>query len=187
MVYTVSPMSAKTALTMNVPEGQAARLVRLDHAKGNYSARDASVNWFELESYNIGNATGLSDDLFCDGDTIAVPKPWSPGTSAQPPNPVQDRDAQRDARLQRVRDFLATTMSSDRCKLTDILPDIERQFVVKNSAARKLLKKAVPEGAESVAYADGRTYSLCIDHDGPGAPYPLIVVRKLIVVEAQAA
>ena len=58
MVYTLTPMSKKMAEEINkgltddmkVSDDQVARLVRLDHAKGNYSPRDTRVSWFELES-----------------------------------------------------------------------------------------------------------------------------------------
>jgi hypothetical protein len=186
MVYTVSPMGEKTATKLNVPEDQAARLVRLDHAKGNYSPRDTRVSWFELESYNIGNGTG-PNDMFSDGDTIAVPKPWAPPAQAHAPKPGQDREAENRARVQRVRDCVAAAMASDRCRLKDILPEIERQFGVKLSAARKLLTEAIPEGETPLAQAHGGTYSLALERDARGAPHPITIVRSLIRAEAQAA
>lgn len=169
---------------MKVSEDQVARLVRLDHAKGNYSPRDTRVSWFELESYNIGNGTESGDDAF-DGDTIAVPKPWVP--PAQAPKAGLDREAEHRDRLQRVRDFVAATMTSGKCKLMEILPALEQQFVVKDSAARKLLKDAIPKGATAPAQANGSQYALTLERDGRGAPHPITIVRTLIRPEAQAA
>jgi hypothetical protein len=185
MIYTVSPMSEKTAVTMNVPADQAARRVRLDHAKGNYTARDGRVAWFELESYDIGNGIGPTDQIFCNGDTIAVPKPWTSDLATDQPKPTVDREAEREERLQRVRDFVVGTMTSDSCKLQELLPAIEQQFLVKTSAARQLLKDAIPPGEEAIAHAHGRTYSVSLD--GSGAPRPLVVVRKLVRTVAEAA
>jgi hypothetical protein len=136
MVYTVTPMSKKMAEEINrnmademkVSDDQAARLVRLDHAKGNYSPRDTRVSWFELESYNIGNATG-PDDMFSDGDTIAVPKPWAPPAQAHAPKPGQDREAENRARVQRVRDCVAAAMASDRCRLTEPMLSTDNELV----------------------------------------------------------
>lgn len=185
MMYTISPMSKKLADDMQLSDDQAARLVRLDHAKGNYSARDTRANWFELESYNIGNGTDLSDDMFYDGDSIAVPKPWVPPTAPNAAQLAQARDAERQDRLEQVRDLVAVTMAADRCKIMDVLPAIEAQFEVKSSAARKLLKEAIPEGTTALARAEGGTYSLSLEHRGP--PHPTVIVKKLMRVETQAA
>jgi hypothetical protein len=187
MVYTVLPMSKKTAEDMSLPEDLAARLVRLDHAKGNYSPRDTRVKWFELESYNIGNSSDPSDDVFREGDTIAVPKPWDPITAAEEATkPAEDREAERRDKLRRVRDFVAATVRSERCKLLQILPTVGRQFVVKASAARKLLNDAIPKGVTTLAQANGHKYSLTMDRDGPSAPHPLIITRKLCDSDADA-
>jgi hypothetical protein len=180
MVYTVLPMSKKTADDMKLPEDLPARLVRLDHAKGNYSSRDTRIKWFELESYNIGNGND-PDDGFCEGDTIAVPKMWEPPTDAQSQaEPKKDREAGRRDKLQEVRDFVAGAMPSRRTKLTDILRLVEQRFGYKQSAARMLLKKAIPEGEETTAEARDRAYSLSAEREGRSAPHPIIIVRKLI-------
>lgn len=181
MLYTVLPMSKQTAKEMSLPEDLAARLVRLDHAKGNYSPRDTRVKWFELESYNIGNGSDPSDDVFREGDTIAVPKMWEPPAGAQnQAKPKKDREAERRDRLQEVRDFVAGVMPSGRSKLTDILPLIEQGFGYKQSAARMLLKEAIPEGEETTAKAHGRRYSLSAEREGRSAPHPIVIVRKPI-------
>ena len=184
MVYTLSPMSVKMAATLNVSEDQAARIVRLDHAKGNYSPRDTRITWFELESFNIGN--GDEPDEPFDGDTIAVPKRWKPPSGTD--STQQDRQAEQRDRCQRVRDFVATTMKTDRCKLMEILPEVEKQFVVKTSAARKLLKQAIPENVTALAQANGSTYTLTAERAGQAAPHPITIVRTRVPhSEAQAA
>ena len=194
MVYTLTPMSKKMAEEMNkgLPDGmkvsddQVARLVRLDHAKGNYSPRDTRVSWFELESYNIGNATE-PNDVFSDGDTIAVPKPWTPPNAAAPSQRGQDQEAERRDMLQRVRDFVAATMPSDQCLLKEILPEVRRQFEMQDTRARELLKQAIPEGATAVGQANNSTYSLILKREGQRAPHPITIVRVLIRPQAQAA
>ena len=42
IIYTLAAMTQKTGQTLGLPAHQVARLVRLDHGKGNYSARDPS-------------------------------------------------------------------------------------------------------------------------------------------------
>jgi len=189
IVYTLSPMSKTTAEKMGLDRAEAARLVRLDHAKGNYTARDTNECWFELEPFNIRNGGDGTDDLFVvDGDTIAVPKPWQPPNPAtEQTTPAEDREAQRAARLQQVRAFVVQVMSSDRCRVTAVLPAIEKQFVLKESAARSLVMDAIPEGEEVLVEVNATTYSLAIQREGRSPPHPIFIVRRLVLVQAEAA
>jgi len=189
IVYTLSPMSEKTAEKMGLDPAEAARLVRLDHGKGNYTARDTTVRWFELEPFNIRNGGDGTDDLlFIDGDTIAVPKPWErPNLAVEQTTQMEDREHQRSEEIQRVRAIVAQAMTSDRCQLTEVIPEIKKAFVVADSTARKRLKKAIPEGEEVCVEVAGRTYSLVIERQGKSPPHPVFIVRKLITVQAVAA
>lgn len=189
IVYTLAPMSKKTAQEMQLHHSEAARLVRLDHGKGNYTARDTNARWFELEPFNIRNGGDGTDDLFAvDGDTIAVPKPWEPSNLAtEQTTQAEDREAQRAARLQQVRDLVVQVMSSDRCRVTTVLPAIEKQFVLKESAARALVMDAIPEGEEVCVEVGGRTYSLVIERQGRSPPHPIFILRRLVTMQAEAA
>jgi hypothetical protein len=82
---------------------------------------------------------------------------------------------------------VAAAMTNSRCKASEILPAIEQEFVVKDSAARKLLKEAIPEGDCAPAEAHGCRYSLSISCQGKSPPNPLFIVRSLVTEQAEAA
>ena len=175
IVYTLAPMSDTSAQEMKILPSHAKRLVRLDHGKGNYAARDTNVKWFELQSFDIGNG-----DLFpaegnpVDGDTIAVPKPWTP-----PALQIKASKAvERAGKLQEVRDLIASAMTSDRCPVSELLPAIQDRFGVKKSTARALLLEAVPEGEGITGYADQHAHLLKIERKQPSPPGPAFVVRE---------
>jgi AAA domain len=78
IMYTLSPMSRKTASDLNIPPQLSARLMRLDQGKGNYSAHDPSIRWFELVAVPIGNGADDGSGFELGGDTVAVPVRWHP-------------------------------------------------------------------------------------------------------------
>jgi hypothetical protein len=185
MVYTLAPMSEKTREKWKLSAAQAARLVRLDHGKGNYAARDTDIRWFELETFEIGNGDPFgTDGPPVPSDTIAVPKPWNP-----PAKQLETSKAvEHVGKLQQVRDVVAGAMSLDRCKLTDLLPAIGQAFNLKSSAARALLMDAIPEAGEVTAEVAEQTYLLKLDRVKPVPPGRLWVVRRrLFDQEAEAA
>lgn len=188
LVYTVAVMSQATADKLGLHPAEAGRFVRVDHGKGNYSARDPNVRWFELEPFNIGNAGQDADNVLAMGDTVAVPKPW------EPPSPIAEQSTQADDRERHrvekrceVLTAIVRVMSSDRVQLTKLLPAIEKQFSVKESAARTLIKKAIPERQEVPVEVDGTTYSLTIERQEPSPPGSTFIVRKLVMAQAEAA
>jgi hypothetical protein len=186
-VYTLSTMSEKTANELGLHPAEATRLVRLDHGKGNYAARDADVRWFELMSFDIGNGDAGTDDFRARGDTIAVPLPWQSPSAGSVGTTANARDIERREQLERVRTIVAKTMSSDRCRMTAVLSAIEKEFLVKQRAARNLVTKAIPEGEEVLTEINGTTYSLITERAGRSAPNPIFIVRKLLSTRAQAA
>jgi len=186
ILYTLSAMSVQTAEEVDVHPGLAARLIRLDHAKGNYTARDPKIRWFELQSFNIGNGSSDGGDaLFADGDTIAVPIPWQRSETVAEQTKAEERMASRERRLLRVREIIAREMSSDQCRMAAVLPAIENEFSIKQSAARALANAAIPQGEEVLCKMDGITYSLAKQGEGP--PRPSILVRKVVTPQAEAA
>jgi hypothetical protein len=184
MVYTLAPMSKKTAENMKLSEVQAARLVRLDHGKGNYAARDTVVRWFELEPFDIGNGDIFrSEGNPIAGDTIAVPKPWKPSAI----EPVASKLVKREAKLQRIRDIVAEKMPSNRCLASEVFEAVGDEFNLKESAVRALMKDAIPEGEDVPAEAKGHIYQLTIVKDVPSPPGRLYLVRKEGTILAEAA
>lgn len=185
MVYTLAPMSKKTAEDMNLDTARAARLVRLDHGKGNYAARDTNIRWFELEAYEIGNGDYFeTDGPPVPGDTIAVPKLWDPPAKGE----KASKAAQKAGKLQQVRDVVSGAMPANRCQLKTLIPVIKEKFGVKESAARALLKTAIPEGEEVTAEVAEQLYLLKLNREEPSPPGKLYVVRKGIFdQEAEAA
>lgn len=183
MVYTLSTMSKETARDLHVAPDLAARLVRLDHGKGNYTARDPAVRWWELVPFDIGNAEGAGDEPLIGGDTIAVPVPWLPHSIGD----AVPRTDEHEHRLQQVRDCVVAAMQSNRCRLDEVLPSIQHAFEVKESAARKLVMDAITEDDDVWAKANGCHYRLTLERKEPCPPKPLFVVRTLRDGLAEAA
>lgn len=78
IAYTLSAMSELTAEQQRIPADTAARLVRLDHAKGNYAPRSWQPRWFLIESVPVAGPEGDfgpedDDDLTDEVDTAPVP------------------------------------------------------------------------------------------------------------------
>ena len=178
IVYTVSMMSAATEKEMKLPPGQAVRMVRLDHGKGNYSARDPSIRWFELVTIPIGNGPKLFNGLLPGGDTVAVPVRWHPtpvdGAGDQNPREIDAKGAAR----QNIRDFVAGAMETDRVELISLIAEVERGFGVRRTTARKRVTQAIPADDEVAAQANGARYLLKIERDEPSPPGKIFVVRR---------
>jgi hypothetical protein len=175
-------MSRKTATDLDVPPQVAARLVRLDQGKGNYSARDPSTHWFELTSVLIGNGTDVGAGFMVDGDTVAVPVPWKPPVveAEVAENDANTGDPKETAR-QRTRDFLARTMQTDRVELSTLIGQVQHEFGVAKTAARNRVMKAVKEGHETaLAQVKNVLYHLTIEREEPSPPNPVFVVRTIV-------
>jgi hypothetical protein len=172
-----------------IPPWQAARLIRLDHGKGNYSARDPSVRWFELVTVDIGNGdVDMEQGVFTNGDTVAVPVRWHPpadhDASAVADEPKVDA---KEAARQQLRDLVAGAMKVDRCPLSDLIDLVKSVFTVEKSTARELIKKAIPEEATARAEASGCSYDLRLERKLPSPPGRLFVIRTSLSPVAQAA
>jgi AAA domain len=181
VVYTLSQMNEKTAQNMGVPDHQAARLVRLDHGKGNYTARDTSVRWFELITVAIENGADMGGGFLIGGDTVAVPVRWHPT--------AVDADAARDdpkegdpkeARRQRDRDFVAKMMQKDRCELSGLIEELQRGFGIAKTTARNRIMKAIPDECWGLAQVNDVSYRLTIEREKPSPPKPVFVVRTIM-------
>jgi hypothetical protein len=179
IIYTLSPMSRQTAKELNIPPHLSARLVRLDHGKGNYSARDPSIRWFELVTVPIENGGDVDDWFMSGGDTVAVSVRWRPAAvdAADDHDDPKEEDP-KEATLQRVRDLVATAMQTDRCELSGLLEVVEREFGVKSTTARKRVMRAIPPGHEVPAQANGASYLLRIEKEKPSPPGKIFVIRK---------
>jgi hypothetical protein len=180
IVYTLAPMNTRTATTLSLPPQLSARLVRLDQGKGNYSARDPSIRWFELVTVPVGNGGSMGDVLLAGGDTVAVAVPWT-----LPANPtVSTADDEADTKRQRVRDIIATEMPTDRCQVKDVVPAVQKQFGLQKSAARKLVMEAIPAEQGGPAQARGASYFLTLEREEPSPPNPVFVVRAAAGLDA---
>jgi hypothetical protein len=188
IMYTLSAMSKKSADELNIPPWQAARLIRLDHGKGNYSARDPSVRWFELVTVDIGNGEVDMEQGFTNSDTVAVPIRWHPPASHDLSGAEDDpKDDPREVARQRVRDLVAAAMQTERCPLSDFVDLVKREFGVEKTAARDLIKRAIPEGATAHAQANGYACDLGLERELPSPPGRLFVIRTSLSPIAQAA
>jgi hypothetical protein len=177
ILYTLALMSPKTATDLGVPPHLSARLIRLDQGKGNYSARDPDVRWFELVTVPVGNPRDAGQGFMIGGDTVAVPARWHPPQANHSDTKTHDKE---EVKRQRVRDVVAAAMPSGRCKISVVLPAIQREFDVKDSAARNLVMEAVAEGCDNPAEAHGGSYVLTIERKEPSPPNPVFLVRKAI-------
>jgi hypothetical protein len=181
IIYTLSPMSAKTATTLKVPPHVSARLVRLDQGKGNYSARDPLIRWFELVSVQIGNGTDLGDGFMVDGDTVAVPVPWKPAVveAEKSADDAKSGDP-KETQQQCLRNFLAQTMQTDRVGLSSLIGQIQIELGIGKSAARDRVMNAVKDGNEALAQANGVSYRLSIEREEPSPPNPVFLIRTIV-------
>lgn len=181
IMYTLARMNNETAKQMKVPPQQAARLVRLDHGKGNYSARDPSRYWFELVTVPIGNGAESAFGSMVGGDTVAVPVSWRPtpldGDEAQDDPKQVDIKAEK---RQRVLNFVANAMQANRVELSNLIEQVEREFGIAKTTARNRLMKAIPDDCGAVAQADGVSYRLTIEREKPSPPNRIFVVRAVI-------
>ncbi len=181
MMYTVSRMSDKTRDDLHLSKEQAAWLVRLDHAKGNYTARDGNIRWFELVPYDIGNGK----ELGLPGDTIAVPKPWVSPNNATQQQHMTDRELQHRAKLQQVRDHVALVMPSEHHTLASLKKTIGQMLQVGETTAWNLLREAIPEGVDVIAVANGYSYVLSLDRRG-SRPKPIFITKRLVNPQKEA-
>jgi hypothetical protein len=181
IIYTLSQMSPKTGTTLNIPPQVSARLVRLDHGKGNYTARDTSVRWFELATVQVGNGAGPDDGFIIDGDTVAVPVRWQATAVAGDTSEDSPKEADpKEAKRQHLRDFLSNIMESDRSELSSLIKQAQREFGVSRTTARNRIMKAIPEDRGGLAQADGISYRLTIERREPSPPHPVFVIRTAI-------
>jgi hypothetical protein len=181
IIYTLSPMNGKTATTLSVPPFLAARLVRLDQGKGNYSVRNPDVKWFELVTVPIGNGAATDDIFLVNGDTVAVAVPWTP-TQATPAAPAPDDGAE--TKRQQVRDIVAAAMQSDRCLVKEVVPAVKKEFGIQKSAARNLVMDAIAAESGAPARAHGAFYVLTLERKEPSPPNPILVVRTAVCASA---
>jgi hypothetical protein len=181
IMYTLAPMNRNTAKELKIPPQLSTRLVRLDQGKGNYSARDSLIRWFELISVSIGNGSDAGVGFMVDADTVAVPVPWKPLAIEEE---VTEDDAKnvdpKDAERQRVRDFLAQTMQTDRVELSSLIKVIEKQYSIGKTAARNRVMKALKVESGGLAQANGVAYRLTIVREEPSPPNPVFVVRTVV-------
>ena len=154
-------------------------MLRLDHGKGNYSARDSSIRWFELVKVDTGG-----DGLMFGGETVGVPVRWNPiavdGDAAE--GDLRKTDP-KETQRQRVRNFLAKTMETDRVTLSNLIGQVELEFGIGKSAARKRVMEAVTEEGGGLVQANGVLYRLTIERKKPSPPNPVFVVREIVGAE----
>ena len=181
IIYTLSQMSPKTGTTLNIPPQLSARLVRLDHGKGNYTARDTSVRWFELAQVRVGNGAGPDDGFMIDGDTVAVPVRWKAtavdgGAPEDSPKEADPKEAKR----QHLRDFVANIMETDRDGLSLLIQQAQREFGISRTTACNRIMKAISGDRGGLAQANGISYRLTIERGKPSPPNPVFVIRTVI-------
>lgn len=70
----LSPPTDADRESLDIPEEDAKRLVRIDDLKMNYAVKSTQAKWIELASVSLGNKT----DEYPFGDSVQVPLQWTP-------------------------------------------------------------------------------------------------------------
>jgi hypothetical protein len=194
--YTLTRMSKTTATGYIIPPDQAGCHVRLDMAKGNYSAHEGAPRWFKIQSVNIrDDASDLTALVSATGEpledkevpprsplTVGVHELWDP-TPARLAVEAQAAVA-REGKKRDLAQILAETMPKDRCSVKSMLDKVMETMDVKVSKARELVKEAVPEtdDGRDVQLGD-RTCTLRIEREGDPEVGPLFLVRRWLEPE----
>jgi AAA domain/Primase C terminal 2 (PriCT-2)/RepB DNA-primase N-terminal domain len=74
LVKTLTPMSAAEAKAFGIREEDRRQFIRVDNGKVNLARSGGVAQWFELIGVPLDNGT----ELYPNGDTIQVVRPWSP-------------------------------------------------------------------------------------------------------------
>lgn len=180
VAYTLAAMSEEHAEELALSKEDAARLVRLDGAKGNYAARSWEPRWFQLESVSLGNGTegGVHDDLTgaeAVADTVGVHVLFDMARAAA--QATEDKDERAAAKAsERARadlEDIVAAMPSDGCLLADVVAVLCVRWGVKDSMARIRIAAALPVGREM----DAADYTVRADRVGKSDRSPIEVRR----------
>jgi hypothetical protein len=155
IAYTLSPMSAKGADERGLSLDIASKLVRLDHAKGNYSARSIEPVWYKLNSVSIGNGADGLDDLLDGGvdepDTVAVHEVFDLG--AKMAESAEEKEAVEAMRTESYLNDIVAEFPKGHTKMPqgDLAERMLNRWGVKASEAQARIKAAIPDGRDSAA------------------------------------
>lgn len=171
--YTLAPMAEETAEKIGIPPDIAAGLVRMDSAKGNYSARSFEPVWFRLVSVDLGNG---GEDLRDEGDSVGVPELFDLKELAE-----QEQQRREEAGRYAVQDVLqvvAKAFPGARCPLTGVVPAVMKAIDRGDTQARDAIKKAI--GSKTEISVDGIRVELALVPSASHKNAPLIITRRVI-------
>ncbi|MBK3797888.1 AAA family ATPase [Azospirillum brasilense] len=153
VAYTLSSMSEDRAEALHIEAEVAARLVRLDGAKGNYAPKSWEPRWFQLESVSLRNGTegGIDDPLLDEdgegpADTVGVHVQFDMAAARRDAENRQTEKANERAAAD--LEAIVDAMPSDGCLLMDVLATLRDRWGVKDSQARERIASALPIGVE---------------------------------------
>lgn len=153
VAYTLSAMSQDTAEELSLQDDEAARLVRLDAAKGNYAPRSWEPRWYKLESQSLGNGEEMADDDLLTGaggpDTVGVHVLFDIGAARRAAEERQEDKAAE--KIAQDRDDIVAEMPGDACLLADLIPSLCARWEVKDRMARERITVALPAGKDMAA------------------------------------
>lgn len=72
LAFTLSNMKQEDAEALGIPSPKG--IIRIDHAKGNYSPDPGAANWYKFKSVDLGNETEWNPD----SDKVGILVPWVP-------------------------------------------------------------------------------------------------------------
>jgi hypothetical protein len=162
ITYTLAPMSAKGAQERGIPLDVAARLIRLDHAKGNYSPRSLKPVWYKLNSVSIGNGAEGLDNLLDGGpesDTVAVHELFD--LDARIAEEAASEEEKQDLLAEGYRADIVAEFPNGRSQVPqgDMAERMMKRWGVQRSKAQDRIKETVPdEGLAAEVKHGGRTY-----------------------------
>ncbi len=173
VAYTLAAMSEQSAEKLKVPEEDAARLVRLDGAKGNYAARSFKPTWFRMESVDLGNGSG---GLLDPSDSVGVPVLFDMDAHAAAVAASGDDEADQDAQqvYADAQAIVALMPLRRRVKQKDLVDLLARQLGCKATVARDRILAAALDGDEGqrrIVEVQGQSYALYRIRESKSNPY----------------
>jgi hypothetical protein len=164
IAQTLATMTEDEATRFRVPEGERKSLVRLDSAKGNYTAPDEETRWFRRVGRCLQNGNAVRP-----ADFVGVLKPYD--MAARTAEAVAERAREQEPEKQSLAQVLCAAMSADRCALSDMIQVARDHTGLQKRAAQTRIVEAVSsEPAYRLVELNGAQWRLSLVKRDPSHP-----------------